>query len=106
MLSSVLRSDRAALVNIAIMRTCVRLRQILASHKELAKQLEEIGKKYDKQFKVVFEISGNSWSLHRTRRRIPLDSWSGKNNRSCCFLETRSHRPATRLDHAVSQDVR
>jgi hypothetical protein len=56
MLSSVLRSERAALVNIAIMRTFVRLRQILATHKELAEKLQDTEKKYDKQFKVVFEI--------------------------------------------------
>ena len=56
MLSSVLRSERAVLVNIAIMRTFVRLRQILATHKELAEQLQEMEKKYDKQFKAVFEI--------------------------------------------------
>jgi hypothetical protein len=56
MLSSVLRSDRAAIVNIAIMRTFVRLRQILATHKELAERLAAMEKKYDQRFKVVFDI--------------------------------------------------
>jgi len=56
MLSSVLNSERAIAVNIAIMRTFVRLRQILATHKELAERLKAIEKKYDKQFKVVFDI--------------------------------------------------
>ena len=56
MLSSVLRSERAALVNIAIMRTFVRLRQMRATHKDLAEKLQVMEKKYDKQFKVVFEI--------------------------------------------------
>lgn len=56
MLSSVLRSDRAAMVNIAIMRTFVRLRQILATHKQLAERLEAIEKKYDHRFKVAFDI--------------------------------------------------
>jgi len=42
-------------VNIEIMRAFVRLRQILASHKDLAKKLEELEKKYDAQFKVVFD---------------------------------------------------
>jgi ORF6N domain len=56
MLSSVLRSERAAIVNIAIMRTFVRLRQILATHKELAERLEAMEKKYDQRFKVVFDI--------------------------------------------------
>ena len=55
MLSSVLRSKRAIRVNIEIMRAFVRLRQILASHKELAHKLDELEKKYDAQFKVVFD---------------------------------------------------
>jgi phage regulator Rha-like protein len=56
MLSSVLRSDRAVAVNIAIMRTFVRLRQLLASNKELAEKVGEMEKKYDKQFKIVFDV--------------------------------------------------
>ena len=56
MLSTVLNSERAIAVNIAIMRTFVRLRYILATHKDLAAKLEAMEKKYDKQFKVVFEI--------------------------------------------------
>jgi hypothetical protein len=55
MLSSVLRSDRAVQVNIEIMRAFVRLRQMLASHAELAEKLAELEKKYDVQFKVVFD---------------------------------------------------
>jgi len=55
MLSSVLRSERAALVNIAIMRAFVQLRQMLASNTELASKLAELEKKYDAQFKVVFD---------------------------------------------------
>ena len=55
MLSSVLRSDRAVQVNIEIMRAFVRLRRMLESHKELSKQLENLEKKYDAQFKVVFD---------------------------------------------------
>jgi phage regulator Rha-like protein len=55
MLSSVLRSKRAIQVNIEIMRAFVRLRQMLASNKELAKRLDELEKKYDAQFKVVFD---------------------------------------------------
>ena len=55
MLSSVLRSKRAIQVNIEIMRAFVRLRQILASNKELAKRLDALEKKYDAQFKVVFD---------------------------------------------------
>jgi len=56
MLSTVLNSDRAIAVNIAIMRTFVRLRQILATHKDLAERLAAMEKKYDQRFKVVFDI--------------------------------------------------
>lgn len=55
MLSSVLRSKRAVLVNIQIMRTFVRLRRILASHADLHRRLDALEKKYDKHFKVVFD---------------------------------------------------
>jgi hypothetical protein len=55
MLSSVLRSKRAVLVNIEIMRAFVRLRRMLASHADLAKKLAALEKKYDEQFKVVFD---------------------------------------------------
>jgi hypothetical protein len=55
MLSSVLHSTRAVHVNIAIMRTFVRLRGMIASNKELARRLVELEKKYDRQFKVVFD---------------------------------------------------
>jgi len=55
MLSSVLRSMRAVKVNIEIMRTFVRLRQILASNTQLARKLDALEKKYDIQFKVVFD---------------------------------------------------
>lgn len=56
MLSSVLRSERAIMVNIAIMRTFARLRQILATHKLLAQRLVELQEKCDRQFKVVFDV--------------------------------------------------
>lgn len=55
MLSSVLRSERANKVNVEIMRAFVRLRQILASHADLARRLEALEKKYDAQFKIVFD---------------------------------------------------
>ncbi|MCX5655280.1 MAG: ORF6N domain-containing protein [Planctomycetota bacterium] len=55
MLSSVLRSPRAAHVNIEIMRAFVRLRKILGSHADLARRLAELEKKYDAQFRVVFD---------------------------------------------------
>jgi len=55
MLSSVLRSERAIEVNIAIMRAFVQLRKMLASNEELARKLKQMEKKYDEQFKIVFE---------------------------------------------------
>ena len=55
MLSSVLRSAGAVQVNIEIMRAFVRLREMLATHKDLAGKLEAMEKKYDAQFKVVFD---------------------------------------------------
>ena len=54
MLSSVLRSKRAITVNIEIMRAFVKLRQLFASDTELARRLDELESKYDKQFKIVF----------------------------------------------------
>ncbi len=55
MLSSVLRSEKAILVNIEIMRTFSRIRHFIASHKDLAQKLEELERKYDEQFRVVFD---------------------------------------------------
>ena len=55
MLSSVLRTKRAVLVNIEIMRAFVRLRQMLATNVNLERRLNELEKKYDSQFKVVFD---------------------------------------------------
>jgi len=55
MLSSVLRSPRAVKVNIETMRTFVQLRQLMATHTDLARKLEEMEKKYDAQFRAVFE---------------------------------------------------
>ena len=55
MLSSVLRSKRAVLVNIEIMRSFVKLREMLATHKDLDRKLTKLERKYDDQFKVVFE---------------------------------------------------
>lgn len=60
MLSSVLRSERAIAVNIEIMRAFVKLREMVSTQKKLASQLEELEQKYDKQFKVIFDV------LHQT----------------------------------------
>ncbi|MBP9864276.1 ORF6N domain-containing protein [Patescibacteria group bacterium] len=55
MLSSVLKSSRAALVNIQIIRTFVHLRQLLAEHADLQLRLDDLELRYDKQFKIVFD---------------------------------------------------
>ena len=55
MLSSVLNSRRAVQVNIEIMRAFVRLREIMATHRDLVQRLNEMEKKYDAEFRVVFQ---------------------------------------------------
>lgn len=55
MLSSVLNSRRAIQVNIQIMRTFTKIREMITTHKELRQKIEEMEKKYDYQFKVVFD---------------------------------------------------
>ena len=55
MLSAVLHSERAIRVNIASMRAFVQLRALMATHADLARKLEELEKKYDAQFRVVFD---------------------------------------------------
>ena len=55
MLSSVLRSKRAIQVNIQIMRAFTQLRQMLSTHEDLKRKIEEMEEKYDEQFRIVFE---------------------------------------------------
>ena len=75
MLSTVLRSPRAVQVNIEIMRAFVRLRQILGTNAELAKKLAALEKKYDAQFRVVFDaIRELMTPPARPRRRIGFRS--------------------------------
>jgi phage regulator Rha-like protein len=69
MLSSVLRSQRAVQVNIEIMRAFIRLRQMLASNAELARKLDELEKKYDAQFKEVFEAIRQLMTPPEPKRR-------------------------------------
>ena len=69
MLSSVLRSQRAIHVNIEIMRAFIRLRQMLASHVELARKLDALEKKYDAQFKQVFEAIRQLMAPSEPKRR-------------------------------------
>jgi hypothetical protein len=75
MLSSALRSPRAVQVNIAIMRTFVRLRQMLLSNAELARKLNALEKKYDAQFKIVFDaIRELMTPPEKPKRRIGFHS--------------------------------
>lgn len=77
MLSSVLRSERAVRVNIEIMRTFVRLRQLLQSNADLARKLNALEKKYDARFKVVFDaIRELTTPPAKTKRRIGFSSSS------------------------------
>ena len=69
MLSSVLRSERAVKVNIAIMRTFVRLRELLLSNADLARKLETLESKYDEQFRVVFEAIRELMSQEEAPKR-------------------------------------
>jgi hypothetical protein len=79
MLSSVLNSERAILVNIEIMRAFVKLRQMLASNTELARRLDELVSKYDKQFSVVFDAIRQLMSAPvRKRKEIGFRSRSVK----------------------------
>ena len=71
MLSSVLNSERAVQVNIAIMRAFVRLRELAASHKDVHRRLDEMEQKYDVQFKGVFDaIRGLIQAPKKPRQRI------------------------------------
>ena len=74
MLSTVLNSERAIEVNIAIMRAFVKLRQMISSNEKLRHKIEEMEKKYDKQFKIVFEAIAELMTPHeRPRKKIGFD---------------------------------
>jgi phage regulator Rha-like protein len=77
MLSSVLHSERAVRVNIEIMRAFVQLRQMLSSHAELARKLAALEKKYDAQFKVVFDAIRELMAPPEPPRKRPMGFVSG-----------------------------
>ena len=72
MLSSVLRSERAVQVNIEIMRTFVKLREMLSSNKDLAKKMSKLEKKYDEQFKAVFDAIRQLMSSDDNKKKRPI----------------------------------
>jgi hypothetical protein len=78
MLSSVLRSKRAVLVNVEIMRAFVRLRQMLAAHADLARKLAALEKRYDAQFKVVFDAIRELMTPSLEKKRPIGFTWSEK----------------------------
>lgn len=79
MLSSVLRSRRAVMVNVEIMRAFVRLRQMLGAHADLARKLAALEKKYDAQFKVVFDAIRELMAPPAGKKRpIGFTSWGDK----------------------------
>lgn len=69
MLSTVLRSERAIEVNISIMRAFVKLREMILSNKELSLRLGDLEKKYDKQFKLVFDAIRQLMTPPETKKR-------------------------------------
>ena len=79
MLSSVLRSKRAVMVNIEIMRAFVRLRQMLGAHADLARKLAALERKYDSQFKAVFDAIRELMTPTPAKKRpIGFGSWEEK----------------------------
>jgi hypothetical protein len=75
MLSSVLNSERAILVNIQIMRAFTKLRKMLLAHADLKRKIETMERKYDKQFKIVFEaIKQLLTPPEKPKRRIGFHS--------------------------------
>ena len=71
MLSSVLKSERAIAVNIQIIRTFTKLREMLATNKELREKIEKLEGKYDKRFKIIFDTMGK---LLDNKKGIEIDS--------------------------------
>lgn len=80
MLSSVLRSPRAVLVNVEIMRAFVRLRQMLASNADLARKLAALEQKYDAQFKIVFDAIRELMAPPDPKKKRPIGfaPWEAK----------------------------
>lgn len=72
MLASVLKSERAVQVNIAIVRAFVRMREFLATHQDLAKKIARLERKSDARFRVVFEAIEQLMPLHEEKRNRKL----------------------------------
>jgi len=70
MLSSVLKSNRAIHVNIQIMRAFTKLREMLSTHEDLKKKIEDMKKKYDQQFQIVFDAIKQLLETEETPKKI------------------------------------
>jgi len=79
MLSSVLNSKRAVAVNVQIMRTFTKIREMLASHKELREKIEGMEKKYDHRFQVIFKVIKQLLTPPETKKK--RIGFEGKANR-------------------------
>jgi len=77
MLSSVLHSKRAVMVNVEIMRAFVRLRRILATNADLARKLAALEKRYDAQFRVVFDAIRELMAPPEPPKKRPIGFTSG-----------------------------
>jgi hypothetical protein len=89
MLCGILNSPTAAKVNTEIMRVFVRLRRLLAAHTELAKKLSEMKKKYDEQFKVVFDAIHGLMAPPETKKKKigkPAKAQKGRANTSLSVI--------------------
>jgi len=79
MLSSILNSESAIEVNIAIMRAFVKIREMAASHKDLLRKIDEMEKRYDRRFRVVFEaIKALMEEQEKPKRKIGFEVKDGR----------------------------
>ena len=100
MLSSVLNTPKAIRVNIEIMRAFVRLRRILASHEDLARKLEELERRYDAQFRAIFEAIRQLMALSRATSSGPPEKSRraiGSRSERCRGVRVEEARPAYRV---------
>jgi hypothetical protein len=72
MLSSVLKSDKAIEVNIQIMRTFTKLRELMLTHKDLHQRIDALEKKYDKKFRNIFEVIKQLIELPPPEPKLPI----------------------------------
>ena len=81
MLSSVLNSERAIQVNIALMRAFVQLRKLILTHKELVNKINELEKKYDEKLRIVFTaLKQLIQKQNKPRKRIGYKNYDKKIN--------------------------